>query len=230
MGCVPQRPVSYATLVARLTADPAAKTANGKEVLECTAQTVHSDPASLLVRVIAGTNVASAFATKTNEQILIVSGDLILDENQLPILYARVICDAHPDQFLNEVTIVGRIAGEAKVTESGKSASRSLAVNRYVDGKELTDWFKIRGFGYWRDRLEAAPKGALVSVAGFLDQRNTREGGSYCEVKVRALRLHSKSKAKGGGSSNPAEGTTAAGYASEDFSGEDAESMPFNWD
>lgn len=202
-------------------------TANGKEILEATAQTVHSDPVSVAVRVIAGSNVASAFATKTKDQLLIISGDLILDENQVPVLYTRVICDAHPDQYLNEVMIVGRIAGEAKVTESGKSASRSLAVNRYVDGKEITDWFKIRGFGYWRDRLEAVPKGALVSVAGFLDQRSNRDGGTYCEVKCRALRLHSKSKS--GGTANPAQGTTAAGYSSEDFSGE-SESMPFNWD
>lgn len=204
------------------------KTASGKEILESTAQTVHSDPASLVVRVIAGSNVASAFAAKKTDQLLIVSGDLILDENQSPILYARVICDAHDDQFLNEVMIVGRIAGEAKITESGKSASRSLAVNRYVEGKEVTDWFKVRGFGYWRDRLENAPKGALVSVAGFLDQRSNREGGTYCEVKCRALRLHSK--AKGAAAANPAQGTTAAGYATEDFSGESAESMPFNWD
>jgi len=228
VGCVSIQAVSYATLVVSLVTAPAATTANGKEILEAAAQTVHAEPASLAVRTIVGSNVANALLTKTEKQLLITSGDLILSEEQTPVLYARMICDAHPDQFINEVTLVGRVAGEARVAESGKSASRSLAVNRFVDGKELTDWYKIRGFGYWKDRLEAVPKGTLCSVSGFLDQRTNKEGNPYTEIKARALRVHSRPKG-GSAASNPAQGTTAAGYAAEDFSGE-AESMPFNWD
>lgn len=220
--------MSYATLVVSLNATPLAATASGREVLSAPVQTVHSDPANLVIRAIAGSNVATAFATKAQGQALIVSGDLILDEDSGPVLYARMICDAHPDQYLNEVMIVGRIAGEVRVAESGKSCSRSIAVNRFADGKEITDWFKVRGFGHWKDRLETAPKGALVSVSGFLDQRTNRDGNPYCELKCRALRVHSKPK--GGGGVNPAQGTTAVGYAAEDFSGEgEAENMPFNW-
>jgi single-stranded DNA-binding protein len=219
--------VSYATLVVSLADAPKAVLVNGKEMLEAAATTANADPANLTIRVIAGSTVASAFSTKQQNQRLIASGDLILDENLGPIVYARVICDGHEDQFLNEVTIVGRVAGEARVAESGKSCSRSLAVNRFEAGKEVTDWFKVRGFGHWKDRLESVPKGALVSVAGFLDQRTNRDGGTYCELKARSLRVHARSKGAG---TNPAQGTTAAGYSAEDFSGEnEAENMPFNW-
>lgn len=227
VSCVQTRPVSYATLVVALNAVPQVMAVNGKELLETGAKTAHADPADLTVRVIAGSAVAAAFATKQQNQRLIVSGDLILDADKGPVLYARVICDAADDQFLNEVMVVGRIAGEPRSAESGKSASRSLAVNRFVNGEEVTDWFKLRGFGYWKERLENAPKGALVSVAGFLDQRTNKEGKPYTELKVRSLRTHAKSKG-GGGGANPAAGTTAAGYAAEDFSGEGA-AMPFDW-
>jgi single-stranded DNA-binding protein len=225
LACAQPLFVSTATLIVALAAHPTGTQAGGKEVLEAFASTVNPDPLSVLLRCPAGSNAAKAFAAKAPGDRLIASGDLILDEaGNLPILYPRVLCDASAEQYLNEVTLVGRIAGEARTTESAKSCSRSLAVNRYVASEELTDWYKVRGFGYAKDKLEAAPKGALVAISGALEQRTNRDGQPYCEIKCRSLRIHGRPK---GATHNPAAGTSATGYSHEDFSGPDE--MPFNW-
>jgi hypothetical protein len=200
-----------------LAAQPTSTLANEKQVLEAFASTVNRDPVSLLLRCTAESSSAKAFADKQPGDLVIVSGDLILDsDGNTPEIYARVLCDATQDQYLN--------AGDARVTESAKSASRSVAVNRYVAGEQVTDWFKVRGYGYAKDKLETIDKGALVSVSGSLEQRTNRDGNPYCELKCRTLRVHGKPK---GSSPNPAAGTKATGYSHEDFSG--ANDMPFDW-
>ena len=40
--------------------------------------------------------------------------------------------------------VVGRLSKEAKVSDTNKSAARSLAVNRYNGKEEITDWFRLR--------------------------------------------------------------------------------------
>lgn len=217
--------MSTATFIVALAAAPVVHTVNNKEYLEVCAQTAERDPLNLMVRTAAASNPAKGLIDKQAGDRLIVSGDLNLSsDGNTPELYARVVCDATPDQYLNEVTIVGRLASEAKVTSSAKSCSRSVAVNRYARDQEVTDWFPVRGYGHAMERLSQAPKGSLVSIAGCLEQRTNRDGQPYCELKVRSLRVHNRSK----GQANPATGTSAQGYAHEDFTG-DLEAMPTDW-
>lgn len=217
--------MSTATFVVALAAPPATTQLGGKEALEAFAATNSREPSNVLLQCHAGTSAAGVFATKQANDLLIVSGDLTLDGNgNTPLLYTRVICDATPNQYLNEVNLVGRIAGEPKVTGSAKSCSRSVAVNRYIGGEEQTDWFKVRGYGFAKDKLEQAPKGALVSISGILEQRTSREGQPYPEVKARVVKIHGKPK--GGGSAADPSAGKAAGYSAEDFNSPE---MPWDW-
>ena len=156
---------------------------------------------------------------------LIVSGDLILnDPSNTTVLWAQSFCDAHDDQFINEVVVVGRLSTEAKVSDSNKSAARSLAVNRYNGKEEITDWFRLRGYGFSMEKLVSAPKGSLVSAHGCLEQKSNKAGDPYMEIKCRTVKVHSKGK---GSAPNPAQGTSASGYDQEDF--ESSNEMPFDW-
>lgn len=218
--------MSTATFIVALAAPPVSATSDGKEYLEAFAATSTKDPLQLLLRTTATSNAAKGLIGKQSGDLLIVSGDLSLStDGNTPELFARVICNAKPDQYLNEVVIVGRLATEAKVTSTSKSCSRRVAVNRYSQQQEHTDWFTIRGYGYAMERISSCPKGALVSVSGCLEQRTNRDGQPYCELKVRAFQVHNRAKGPGG---NPAAGTSAQGYAHEDFTGP-LEVMPTNW-
>lgn len=217
--------MSTATFVVALAAPPAGIQIGGKEALEAFAATNGRDPSSVLLQCHAGSSAAGVFATKNANDLLIVSGDLTLDQSgNTPLLYTRVICDATPNQYLNEVNLVGRLAGEPKVTDSGKSCSRSVAVNRYIGGEEHTDWYKVRAYGFALDKLANAPKGALVSVSGMLEQRTNREGQPYPEVKARIIKVHGRPR----NSASPADPSAgkAAGYSAEDFNSPE---MPWDW-
>lgn len=216
--------MTTATLVVALASAPAGIQIGGKEALEAYASIVGREPTALLLQCTATSAAARVLTHKQANDLCLISGDLIFSEDDQPLVYLRVLCDAHADQYLNEVTIVGRIAGEAKVTESAKSCSRSVAVNRFSGGKEHTDWFKVRGFGFSKDRLESIPTGSIVAVAGSLEQRTNRDGNPYCELKARTVKVFAKGK--GGTASDPSAGR-AAGYSQEDFSG--ANDMPFDW-
>lgn len=217
--------MSTATFIVALAAPATGIQLAGKEALEAFAATSGREPSTVILQCHTGSNAAGALATKQANQLLIVSGDLTLGESgNTPLLYTRVICDAYPDQYLNEVNIVGRLAGEPRVTESAKSCSRTVAVNRYSGGEEHTDWFKVRAYGYAMDKLNQAPKGALVSVSGILEQRTNREGQPYPEIKARLIKVHGKPKG-GAPQSDPSAGK-AAGYSSEDFTSPE---MPWDW-
>lgn len=219
--------MSSATLIVSLAAPPASTTVHGKEVLEAYAVTAHRDAVHVLLRCNATTAVGQIFAAKPAEALVIVSGELSLtDEGNTAVVQVRSLCDAAPEQYLNEVVLVGRLAGEPKASESAKSCSRSLAVHRVIRGEELTDWYKLRGYGFAKDRLEATSKGALVSITGLLEQRTNRDGTPYCEVKVRSLKVHNNPKGNGSSGYNPAAGTKAVGYSHEDFTGA---SCPDDW-
>ncbi len=224
--------MSIATFVLALGAAPVTDIRDGVEVWEACAQTPDKEPVSVLVRARKSTKVAEAFATKKAQDLIIVEGELILDaDGSNAILYASSVCDGHANQFLNNVTIVGRLSGKARTTESGKSASRSVAVNRYTkkDGQEkpeqLTDWFQVRGYGYSMQRLIDVPKGSLVEVNGMLTQLTSAKGDNYVEVKCRKLKVHQGSKAT---TNDPAAGTTASGYDHSAFTGE-SDHMPPDW-
>ena len=223
--------MAYCTIAVALAAAPAVSLVNEKEVWECHANTTALEPVNLLLRFRNGSNVAKVFATKQNGARLIISGDLtleeLLDKGNYPVVTGHMLCDAHEDQFVNEVVLVGRLSKESKVTDTQKSASRSIAVNRYIGRDEHTDWFRLRGYGFSKDKLVGAPKGSLVSAHGCLEQRKNREGNPYLEVKCRSVRIHNKAR---GGSPNPAAGTSAAGYDQEAFEQPSDNDMPFTWD
>lgn len=212
--------MTTACVIASLAAEPVICDSTGRETLESFAQTTSGDPCSFLLRTFPGSRHATFLSSCKPGHLLIIAGDLTLQDDT-PVIYAHALCNATPEQYLNEVVLVGRIAGENKVTASGKSASRSLAVNRFVKGEEVTDWWKIRGYGeYMLERLNKAAKGTLVSVTGCLEQRVNQNKQPYPEIKIRNLKLHGKSKPKTAESN-------AAGYAAEDFSG--MSQMPHDW-
>ena len=218
--------MSTATLVVALAAQPADTVAHGKQVLEVFASTNGKDQVPVLLRCVAGSKTAEAMKTKSAGGTLIVAGDLLL-ENSQPVLFVRTLCDVPADAYVNEVTITGRLAKEARVAESNKSASRSVAVNRWSHGEEVTDWFNVRGYGYTMERLTALPVGSLVAIEGSLDLRTNREGQPYAEVKSRSIRTFERGKG-GKGPTNLAAGTKGIGYDHADFEGT-ADSMPLDW-
>lgn len=190
------------------------------------AQTITADnqKIQLEVRARSGTALANNLLALALGDLVILSGDLILDaKGDLPILKLRSLCKGHPEQFLNEVTVTGRLSGQ--IREAEKSDSTSVAVNRMENGEEKVDWFRIRCFGLNRERLLAAPKGALVTASGSLEMRMSKEDKPFVEVKTRVLRMHAKARGH-----DAAEGKEAAGYSQADYDGSDAPPMPAGWD
>ena len=222
--------MAFAVVVAALAASPVPATADGIEILEAVGALPSQEPIEVLLRVRRDASVATPFAEKQAGQLIVVCGDLRLDASgDRPVILARSLCNAAPDQFLNEVSLVGRIAGDAKQTSSGKSASRSLAINRYVQKEETTDWYRLRGYGYTMQRLIDAPKGALVEVTGAFEQRTSQSGGTYIEIKARTIRVHGKSKRNAEQQGQAPASSSAAGYSHADFMGEPNDDMPSDW-
>lgn len=224
--------MAYASSIIALGDKPSHATdPDGKCYVQASAQIAGPEPVNVLLRAHDGSVAAKALSERDAGNRLIVSGELGLQQpdGDLPIITTAVLCDAAEGQYLNEVVIVGRVGNDAKEAASGKSTRRSLAVNRYSragddDPVEITDWYLCRAFGFIKKRLEAVDKGSLVEVAGFLSQMTSQEGGLYCEVKLRYLRLHRASK--GGG--NVAAGTNAVGYDSESLQGQ-PDACPSDW-
>jgi len=217
--------VSTATLVVALAAPPVDTLVHGKQVLEVTAATNGADNIPVLLRCGVDSNAAQGLKPKQAGDHLIIAGDLFLEDGQA-VVYLRTLCDTNDQAYVNEITVVGRLANEPRVAESNKSAARSLAVNRRVKGEDVTDWYTIRGYGYMMDRLVNASKGSLAMVSGSLDQRTNREGKPYIELKGRNIRIYEKGK--GGGKSNMAGNTKAVGYDHDSFVN-GASDMPFQW-
>jgi single-stranded DNA-binding protein len=222
LACPLPVPMSYASLIVALADQPTTRNLDGRELIHATAAIQGSQPVDIALQAIPGTASGDALLTKQQGALLIASGEVcLIDDGNTPLITAGVICDAHPDQYLNEVVVVGHVGGEARMASSGKSASRSVATNRYrrraggVDPIEETDWYRIRGFGFNLEKLERINTGALVQVTGSFSQMTSAKGDPYCEIRARAIRVH---RNKGGGS-NPAAGTTAAGYDQESYMG-----------
>lgn len=204
------------------------------EVLETIAQIPDpNDPVSVRLRARPGSKQGDLLQQKIAGDQLIVSGQLHM-EDSMPVLTPGVICKGTDDQYFNEITLVGNLAKPGR--QADKSCSRSLGESRPIrqnDGwQEQTDWWIVRGYGNndgsssLKDRLNNAPKGSLVQIAGTLSQRKNKEGNPYVEVKARRIRVH---KRGGGGSApNPAEGKAVVGYDAEDFTGQH-DDMPDNW-
>jgi single-stranded DNA-binding protein len=218
--------VSTATLVVALAAQPVDTTAADKQVLEVFAQTNGKDQVSVLLRCGATSSAADGLKAKQPGNYLIISGDLTLENNQ-PVVFLRSFCEVPADVYINEVTVVGRLVGEAKVADSNKSARRSIAVSRWSNGEETTDWFTVRGYGYQMDKLLSAPKGSLVAITGSIEQRTNRDGQPYAELKGRNIRVYERGRGDAT-APNMAAGTKAYGYEHKDFDSP-LESMPGDW-
>jgi single-stranded DNA-binding protein len=224
--------MSYASLIVALADQPIAGSVDGRELIRARAAVQGSQPVDVALQAIPGSAPGDALLSKQQGNLLIVSGEICLvNDGNTPLITTGVVCDAHGDQYLNEVVVVGHVGGETRVAESGKSASRAIAVNRYrrspdsEEPIEETDWFRIRGFGYNLEKLERVGVGALLQVSGSLSQMTSAKGDPYCEVRARSIRVH---RNKGGGG-NPAAGTTAAGYDQESYMGS-PDDMPAKWD
>ena len=222
--------MSTAILTVALGATPTQVVVNGQEFLEAPAVASTPEPLPVILRARATTNTgpASRFQAKKPDEFVLVTGALSLGEKDtehdgIPIINMTSICDANKDQFINEAMFVGRFSKDGKPAE--KSARRSIAVNRYVAGNQLTDWYRVRGYGNWKERILDYPKGSLAEVLGMLTPQKDGKGKLYTEVKCRRIRIHERTK--GGGAANPAKDTSASGYAHEEFMGnEDPGDMP----
>ena len=215
--------MSTASILTTIASEPKLEAVPGGELATC--ETLTDDAQKIQLRAVArpGSAIANALLAQAVGNLVILTGDVTLDEDgNLPLLNLRSLCKGYPDQFLNEISVTGRLSGVLK--EAEKSDSTSLAVNRMVNGEEKTDWFRIRCFGANRERLLEAPKGALVTASGILEMRTSKEEKPYVEVKVRVLRMHAKA-----GAHDAAEGKQAVGYSNADFDGSDAPPMPGGW-
>jgi single-stranded DNA-binding protein len=216
--------LGYASLLTSLDSKPTTIVIGGQEFLQAPSTTTGDQQLKAQLLVKATSSCAGNFATQEAGALLIVSGGLSLDdEGNLPVINVASSCIAHPDQFINEVAVTGRLSGTCK--EAEKSLSSSIAVNRRrASGDEEPDWFRIRCFGLNKEKLSEAPKGALVSAYGILEQRTSAKGEPFVEVKCRNLVMHARAKGH-----DHAEGTTAKGYAQSDFDGDATPSLPSSW-
>lgn len=216
-------PLSYASLLTSLDAKPETVTIDGEEFHQVSTTTTDGQKLTVTLRCKPTSSCAKNFMAADKGALLIASGDLSLDDDgNVPIITLRSLCKGYEDQFLNEVSITGRLSGTIK--EAEKSLSSSIAVNRFRGEEEVTDWFRVRCFGLNRDKLEDAPKGALVTASGILEQRTSAEKTPFVEVKTRVLRLHARPKGY-----DPSAGKEAAGYSQSDFEGDDAPPLPSDW-
>lgn len=212
--------MSYASVLLHLGCQPHEQTQSGRAFLAATGSIPGTQPVELTLLAYPDSPAAKALQGHTPGDILIASGEVVLDEdNNAPIITAAVICDGHQDQYLNEVVVVGNVGSEARIAESGKSAKRSIAVNRYLvdpateERTEKTDWYGVRCFGFNKEKLERISTGSLVLVAGSFNQLTNADGGQFCEIKARNVRVLKNRQL------DPGAGTTAAGYDQSTFNG-----------
>lgn len=223
--------MAYASVILSLSEPPSEREVDGKTLVVSRGAIPGGQAVDIALNAISGTPSGDALAAKQQGDLLIASGAVsLIDDGNLPLVSASVLCNAHPDQFLNEVCVVGRIGGEPRLAESGKSACRSIAVNRYrrpPEGEEPieeTDWYRIRGFGLNKGKLTRVDKGSLVEVSGIFTSMSDADGKPYVEIRARNIRVH-----RSGGGGNPAAGTSATGYDQESFMGSDDLGTNADW-
>jgi len=228
--------VSTATFIVKLASAPLQEVVNQKEVLQAFAETPTPEPVVIQITANTGTSIADRLNSKKQGDLVIISGSINLDDSgKNLVMNPHVLCDAHPDQFLNEINIVGRLGGEPKQAE--KSCRRSVAENRYSGkdpatgkAKENTDWWLVRGYKFNRTKLEKAPKGSLVSISGTVVTRKNKDDQPYIEITMRKMTSHKRGK--GGAAPDPAANTTAVGYDPSAFEGDsddNVDDLPSNW-
>lgn len=206
--------LTYAAAVVVLTGPPQSILDGSREFVSAPGEIPSGQaPIRVDVRSYKDGPAAGLLTQKAAGDRILVSGDvLLLGDSSQPVITAFVCCPATDDQYLNEVTLVGRIGSEPK--PAGKSTRRSVALNRYLpnpeggDPIEQTDWYGCRAYGATQERFSRADIGSLVEVSGSFAQMTSSTNQPYCEVKVRSFRVH-KGRTGGG---DQASGTAAVGY------------------
>lgn len=219
--------VSFATLVVVLDSPPSPIGTGGD--LQASARIPGDDPVNVNVRAAAGRPTHERLAAATPGTRLLVSGELgLAPDGNTPIVWAHVLCDATEAQYVNETMLIGRLTGAIRDSGTGKSASRTLVSNSFQvtgpngEGNEISTYYQIRGFGRRRERLLQAPKGAAICVLGSLSALTNKAGERYCEVRVRVMRILSRTSKP----SSPEPASTSVGYDTEAFT---ADAMPAYW-
>jgi|TARA_R100001163_G_scaffold63306_1_gene54991 hypothetical protein len=220
-------------IVAALETDPYPAQFGNDEYLEVCTTTPGQDGFGVVLRARTSSEGPSNFLkTKRSGDLVCVSGELTLGSKDtqydgIPIVRVFSVSDANEKQYINEVTIVGRFVKTAK--EANLSCSRSVAVNRYVGKEQITNFFRIRGFGKLKDRIIDAPKGTLVEIVGSITGAKNKEGKFYTEIKTKRLQTHERGSG-GAVKADPAKELSAAGYEHSQFQGNQQEdSIPSNW-
>lgn len=228
--------MSNAIFVATLAIDPFQTVINDKEFVEARGCVIGSNVEVIFRAPATKEGPSTHLKKKKRNDLILLSGELQLGEkaSQDPGTATVMVyscSDATKDQFFNEVTIVGRLCKDYK--EAEKSCARNVVVNRYrrVEGQEkpeqISDFFRIRGYGTWKERIKKAAKGALVELNGVLITENDKAGKPYPVVKLRKLRTFQKGT---GGQKDPAQEKAASGYEHSQFEGNDEVDMPTsNW-
>lgn len=225
--------MSYATITAVLADEIGTGTKDGKEIISAACEIPGEVPVKVELSVPATASAVKALREIKVGERLIASGPVqLINKGAQPQITALVVCPATEEQYLNEVIVVGRVGGEPKTTESGKSSKRSVAVNRYrrkpdsEEVEELTDWHGIRAFGFNKEKLERIKTGSLVMISGALSQMTNAKGEPYCEIKARTITVHKGGKGKG---PDLGDGSKAAGYDADAFMGDPGD-IASDWD
>ena len=165
--------MSTAILTVALGSIPTQVVVNGQEYIEAPAVASTPEPMPVILRAALKnrTGPASKFQAKKPDEYILVVGGLALGEKDtehdgMPIITISTICNADKDQFINEAMFVGRFSKDGRAAE--KSASRSVAVNRYVAGM-LTPQKDAKGKIYTevkcrRIRIHERTKGGAGTV------------------------------------------------------------------
>ena len=232
--------MAYATLICTLDSASAPPTSpDGGPEMHCYDASIPGEqPVLLELRAKPGSKLQEALAATTVGSRIMACGFLTtLDTEEIgqrPVISVCVICPATKDQFLNEVSLVGRVGGEARSAE--KSAKVPVAMNRYRknpddpegDPIEETDWIGVRGFGFVKGKIEKLAKGTLIEVAGSLSQMTNAKKLPFFEVRARSLRSHGKGKSRG--NAVAPKSTSAVGYSADDFEDNGDGDIGGGWD
>lgn len=201
-----------------------------------------TEPIPVLLRARAMGKGGDLLKQQQAGNILLVSGVLHFEDDQA-VITAMVMCPANDQQSLNEVIMVGNFGKEGKISESGKSVRRSIAVDklkRKPDGSwdRDVDWVPIRAYRGKEDtesslmsRMQRATTGALVQVNGMLTARKNKDEQLYVEVQARKFKNHRNRGGNGTNGTGPkkdaAEGLQVSGYEEEAFHQDD--DVPTDW-
>lgn len=219
--------MSFATLVVVLDGSPQSIGSAGD--LQAQAHVPGDDPITIQLRASAQRPTHQRLSELHSGHRLLVSGELgLASDGNTPILWAHVLCDATTEQYINEVMLIGRLTGNIRDSGSGKSVCRTLVSNSFQvkgpdgEGEEISTYYQIRGFGRRRERLLQAPKGAALCVLGSLNALTNKTGERYCEVRVRIMRILSRTTK----ATSPSEATSAVGYDTAAYTDDP---MPAYW-